>query len=208
MMDAYCAECDLDRSNDESLTSTNRTPCSQCGETSLQFRRHCAVTASPTVSMSNSLRPRVQDRDWRIRWQQLERRLPDMVGRRQGPRSAEAIHAAVQEFFDFLGSAYHLKNALRYDSHISEDIVEQAITDSPVLALLADLVNLDKHRHLTRRLRSGAVPRIESVADISDNSGWKPVVAINHKGHLINGRDFAADAIHEWRVHLEGWDLL
>lgn len=205
---AHCAGCGLDRSDDLSLTGTKRSPCPSCGRTSLNFVRTLTATLTTSASLSSSLSPGVQDRDWRLKWKQLEGRLPRVTEPRAEPRSGDAIHSATQDLFEFFVSAYHLKDTLIVDEAASKQDVENAINNSPILALLADLANLDKHRRLTKPPRSGDVPMVAKVSDTSDGPGWQLVVSIRHKGAVIDGVTFANQAIDEWHRHLRSWKLI
>jgi hypothetical protein len=205
---AYCAGCGRDRSKDLSVNNTKRTPCPNCGMTSLGFARAMTETLTMSTSLSTSLSPGVQDRDWRLKWQQLEARLPRVSGPRTEQRSTAAIHSATQDLFEFFVSAYHLKDAVIADKVVSKQAVEDAINHSPTLALLADLANLDKHRKLTKPPRSGGVPVVAKVSDISAGPGWQLVVSICHKGAMVDGVAFTTQAVDEWRRHLRAWNLL
>ena len=106
-------------------------------------------------------------------------------------------------------SAYHLKDALKADGAAPETVVEAAIDASPTLVLLADLANMDKHRHLKKRYhrgrlvspRSGEVPVIEGpAAEAGDGSAtWRLIVTIRHKGQRIDALAFAHIVIDEWQ---------
>ena len=208
IVDAYCAECGLDRSDDPSITNTKRTPCPNCGMTSLSFARAMTETLMMSASLSTSLSPGAQDRDWRLRWQQLERRLPRVTDPRTEQRSAATIHSATQDLFEFFISAHHLSDALIEDGVVTRQNVDQAMRQNPTLSLLRDLANLDKHRKLKSKPWSGAVPVVEKVSDTSDGPGWQLVVSIRHDGVLIDGVAFASEVIKEWRRLLLSWTLL
>lgn len=161
-----------------------------------------------TTSVTDSLTPGRRDRDWRLRWELLLAQLLAITGPRMGERNANEINAAAQEVHQFFISAHHLKNALIEDGVISSETVEDAIDKSPTLALLADLANLDKHRRMRRPPRSGAVPVIESVSDISSDDTWRLRMVIGHKGQRHDGAAFAEQAIEAWRIQLDKWGLL
>ena len=205
---AHCAGCGRDRSEDLSLTNTKRTLCPNCGTTSLSFTRAMTETLTMSTSLSSSLSPGVQDRNWHLKWQQLATRLPHVSGPRTEQRSATAIHSATQDLFEFFVSAYHLKDAVIADNVIGKQIVEDTINNSPTLALLADLANLDKHRKLTKPPRSGDVPVVTRISDISVGPGWQLSVSIRHKGTVTDGVAFATQVVDEWRRHLQSWNLL
>ena len=205
-----CSQCGRNRANDAGVTDVPHAACPDCGSTALAHAVHAHETvAGVAATITTSLRPGVQDRDWQLRWKQLQDRLPRVAGIRSEPRSADAIHSAAQDFFEFLVSAYHLKDALIQDQAVPENDVEQAITQSSTLSLLADLANLDKHRQLdvARRPRSGDTPVIEGVSDTSSGDGWELVVDIRHKDRVVNGVAFAKAVVEEWRKHFQGWGL-
>jgi len=145
LVDVYCADCGVDRSGDMMLTNTERTPCSTCGTTTLQYRRQLTCVASVSASVSTALTPGKQIRDWRLRWEQIRQKAIRLSVVHTGPRSAAAIHAAAQEIIDFYVFAYHLKDRLIAEKIQPKRTIESAITTNPTLALLADLANLDKH---------------------------------------------------------------
>lgn len=207
---AHCRHCNLDRSADESLTATERTPCPACGESGLLFNQSLGGSLGTSSSLSTSLLPRAQDRDWLVRWQQLEGRVDRFSATRLDARSANAIHSATQDLFEFFISAYHLKDALIKDGAVPSQTVESAITASPTLALLADLANLDKHRKFDpkHRPRSDGLPKVGRVADCSDGDGWQLIVPIESNGRTIDGPLFAKQVVEEWRVHLTKWGLI
>jgi len=94
---------------------------------------------------------------------------------------------------------------------VSEATVEAAVTNSPALALLADLANLDKHGNLNRPPRSGHVPAIKTVKGSSVDSssgGWRLDMEIEHAGHIIDGLQVANDATDAWRSVLRTWGLI
>jgi hypothetical protein len=76
--------------------------------------------------------------------------------------------------------------------------VEDAITNTPELALLADLANLanldnlDKHARLTKSARSGDVPRIVAACGHSEaDGGWRLDLEIAHGGRTLDGVEVA-----------------
>jgi hypothetical protein len=208
IVDAFCARCGLDRSDDPELTNMTRPPCSGCGATAIEFRRTMTATVTTSSTVSSALQPGVQSRGWRLRWQLLEARVVDVTASRSEPRRAEAIHAAAQDLFEFFVSAYHLKDSVIADGAVTKKTVEGVITASPTLALLADLANLDKHRKLTKPPRSGSVPTVEGISDTSTGDHWDLIVTIRHADKEINGCTFATSAMDAWRKELTGWKLL
>lgn len=203
-----CGSCGRDRSEDAGVACSPRTPCPDCNATIVNFSRPLATVIGFAVSLSSSLVPAQQDRDWRLRWQNICDRLGQVAGPQTTPRSGSAIHSAEQSLFEWFVSAYHLKDHLIAEQMVSAQDVEDAIMASPTLALLADLANLDKHRTLTDPPRSGDVPMIVRVADESVGVSWRLLVDIRHKGRLIDGCSFARMVVDEWRNLLEKWWLI
>jgi hypothetical protein len=127
--------------------------------------------------------------------------------------SGEAIHAARRRLESFYVNAYHLKDDLKVASAaigITKTAIEAAIDSDPDLALLCDLANLTKHRHLSRPPRSGHLPRIVnwSGTDCATGSGWRITLTIDHNGHQFDGLDIAQRAVNAWRRILRNWRLI
>lgn len=202
-----CSGCGRDRSDLRSPPELERPPCPDCGATALTFIEVLTEEIRISTSVTSSLTPSQQDRDWRLRWDHLLLRLPRVTEPRTGARGADEINAAAQDLFEFLVSAYHLKDALIEDRAVQRRRVERAISDSVTLSLLADLANLDKHRIL-KTTRSGETPRIESVSDISSDDTWQLRMVISHKERELEGVQFASAVVAEWREHLRAWGLI
>src|SRR5665213_2576608 len=99
--DTTCATCGLDRADIQTLTADQCPPCPQCGGTGLTFKRTLSDSATTTESLTTSLQPAQQQRDWLLRWQQLESRVQRVTAPRTEPRSGAAIHSAEQDLFEF-----------------------------------------------------------------------------------------------------------
>ena len=203
-----CAECGSDRSEVRAVPAEKRPPCPDCGATALVMTETLSAEVRISTDITTGLTPGRQDRDWKLRWEQLDFRLPQVIGSRPGERGEREIHAAAQDLMEFFVSAYHLKDALIQDGVVARTAVEEAIDDSETLALLADLANLDKHTKLTKKPRSGDVPIIERVSDVSTKDEWRLRMVIRHKGSQIDGASFAQAAIDEWRSYLKKWGLV
>jgi hypothetical protein len=129
--------------------------------------------------------------------------------------SSAAIHAAHAELQAFYTQTYHLKDALKEASGttgVSGQTIEDAITNDPDLALLADLANLDKHGHLAKKPRSGHTPKVVSVRGItssgSASEGWRLTVVIEHRSKHIDGLDAAKRSLAAWQRALKHWNLM
>jgi hypothetical protein len=167
-------------------------------------------TVSVTESVSATLTPVDQDRGWQRRWLEVKRVEAQLAAPRTGGMSADAVHQAVQDFMSFFGLAYHLKDALKAAAPqgLQGSAVENAISNHPTLALLADLANLDKHFALTKRPRSGDIPRLGELRSTTTANGWRVEMPIHHKGRVIEGTAFAADVVKTWDAQLRGWRLV
>jgi hypothetical protein len=114
-----------------------------------------SITETLSVSdhVQAALVPGNQTRDWKQRWNLVQHELALILSPHTETISGGSIHVALQRFFSFLVSAYHLKDALKDASlgiGLSASAVEDAVTNDVRLALLADLANLDKHMKLAR----------------------------------------------------------
>jgi hypothetical protein len=120
--------------------------------------------------------------------------------------SGGAINTANHRLQSFYIQTYHLKDSLKN----VVPTIEADISADPVLSLLADLANLDKHSQLNRPPRSGEVPRILSVSGEEAGSwgGWRLRLQSQHKGLTLDGLDVAREAMDAWRVYLKACGLL
>lgn len=195
----FCVKCGADRSDIRPDVTALRKPCGTCGEIAVGYTRTFNVTTKLSVGFSSALSPARQDRNWRRRWDQLQRSLAAVTALHTEPRSADATHDAEQDLFDLFVAAYHLKDALIADGVVTGTALEALISHNAVLALLADLANFDKHRQLSKPPRSGVVPVIVYVSDESADDTWRLVVDIEHGADRYDGVAFAKTVIAEWR---------
>jgi len=82
-------------------------------------------------------------------------------------QDAKATNGADQDLMEFFVSAYHLRDALFKDHVAGRDQVEQAISDSPTLSLLADTSLHLRGNRLERR----AAARLVDVPVLSAYKG-------------------------------------
>lgn len=127
--------------------------------------------------------------------------------------SGESIHAGLQRLFAFFIHAYHLKDALKEAAPqlgLKPSDIEDAITNDPRLALLADLANLDKHMKLTKPPRSRHAPVVNEIsgADSKDGNGWCLVAKIKHGSSTLDGLAIARGAIAAWQEKLTTWGIV
>ena len=150
-------------------------------------------------------------RDWRQRWERIKTEAEELNKPQRILMSGEAIKAARDRLLSFFVLAYHLKDALKEESRIGDEIVERAITHDLDFSLLADLANLDKHGRLRKSPRSGVVPTIGAASGVQDGAGqdgWKLSMMIHHGPRTRDGLTFASSVLEAWRRHLSGWGLL
>jgi hypothetical protein len=204
----YCSSCGRDRSGDAGATDDPHTPCPDCGTTALTYQVQINESISATDSLSFELDPGQQDRDWQMRWDIIQRTLNEVTAPRTEECSSGAVHYAQQRLFDFLVQAYHLKDALKAEAAVPPQDVESAISNSPSLALLADLANQDKHGKLNHSPRSGSVPTNFKATARSGTGAWRLVVTFEHNGATVNAIDLAERIVVEWRDLLRGWGLI
>ncbi len=211
LSDVTCSKCGAPRPPELSVT-TERPPCPDCGSTALTF----SVTVEESISISDhcsaELVPGNQTRDWKQRWKLILGDIQLISSPEMAAMSGESIHAALQRLFAFFILAYHLKDALKEAAHqlgLKSSDIEDAITNDPRLALLADLANLDKHMKLTKPPRSGCTPVVEKIsgADSTNGSGWRLVVRIKHGSSTLDGLAVARDAIAAWQEKLTAWGI-
>jgi hypothetical protein len=189
-----------------------RPACPDCGATGVGIAYSLTLAEEIDIAdeLTASLRPTDQSRGWQRRWTELQRDLDRLHEPRTVQLSGEAIQGARQELQSFYIQAYHLKDALKLEEPSLASAVESAISSDPMLALLADLANVEKHFQLSNEPRSGDVPSIE-VQGTQAGSGkgaWRLEATILHHAKRLDGLEVARAAIESWRRHLTAWDLL
>jgi len=166
-----------------------------------------------TETVSVTLTPAEQGRDWRRRWTEVQQDVNKLSSPERGEMSADAVHSVSHRLQSLFIQTYHLKDALKVatPSHgISPSEIERAISSDGDLALLADLANLDKHGNLDRPPRSGHVPKVLSAEGTSDpaSQGWRLTLSIAHAETVRDGIEVAQAAVEAWRRHLTNWGLI
>jgi hypothetical protein len=164
--------------------------------------------ASATVSASATLTPGDQARGWQRRWADIQRELARLLEPRTVPLSAEGVGIAERELLSFYVLAYHLKDLLKMET--TAPGIEKAITNTPALALLCDLANLDKHGHLKDEPRSNHRPEVVKREGTTGSGagGWRLDVTIQHGPDARDGLEVAREAVDAWRQLLTGWSLI
>jgi hypothetical protein len=194
-------------------TTAPRPPCPKCGASGIAVELQAAEELTIVEELTIALEPADQSRDWKRRWEEVQRELERVRSPHAEQLSGDAIHAARQQLHSFYIQTYHLKDALKLEGPalgVSPQAVEDAITNDPDLSLLADLANLDKHGKLTRPPRSGDAPTdsVRGVQAGSGEGGWRLEVTVAHHGKALDGLRVARAAIDAWRRHLIAWGLL
>lgn len=205
-----CSKCGASR---PAADKTARLPCPYCGGTSLTISMSFEESMSISDRYLAELVPGNQARDWKQRWRLIQKEVQIVCYPHTDAMSGELIHASLQHLFSFFIHAYHLKDALKDaapELGLKPSDIEDAITNDPRLALLADLVNLDKHTRLTKPPRSGSVPIIEQISgtDNSDGDGWQLSVKIRHGSSIHDGLVIARNAVTAWQEKLTEWRLI
>jgi len=123
--------------------------------------------------------------------------------------SSSGILDAERDLLEFIGSCYHLKDILKADNVLPLGVdIEQWINDTPALALLGDLANLDKHHVLNKAARSGRKPVYVGHKGTTEGTGWRVVVEFEHAGQLVDAAKVARNAMDAWRSFLTLHGLL
>jgi hypothetical protein len=212
MTEVTCSECGASRPP-ELASKSERPSCPDCGGTALTI----SVSSEGSISFSGhcfaELVPGNQARDWNQRWKLVQDEIQLVSSPHREAISGESIHASLQRLFSFIIHTYHLKDALKEVAPrlgLKACDIEDAITNDPRLALVADLANLDKHMKLTKPPRTGCAPVIEQIsgADSSTGNGWRLVVNIKHGAAMLDGLAVAQDAVTAWREKLNAWGLI
>jgi hypothetical protein len=212
LMGAKCSQCGEPRSQKDAQADPH-PPCPRCGSSAITFEVGIAEELNIASAMSWQLQPGDQSRGWKARWDQIQRELTEILAPHEEPLSAETIHAARHRLYSFYVQAYHLKDALIVEApstSVAPRDVENAVTNEPNLAILADLANLDKHGNLKNTPRSGHVPRTKFVAgeSSSTSNGWRLLLRIELGGGTRDGLQVAQAATDSWRRALSGWGLI
>ena len=117
-----------------------------------------------------------------------------------------AIQARRAELLAFFVSAYHLKDALKAEkpNGVAGQSIEDAISRTPSLSLLADLCNLEKHvKPRGKDLpRSGDWPSYGTLAGATSYPGWQIRLPVLHGTDTYDGIELATAVVDAWRTVL------
>ena len=115
------------------------------------------------------------------------------------------------DMYTFFMHCYHIKDYLKHDpsytSHTNQEI-ENHISNTPAIALCADICNGLKHLSLNQT-RSGSVPDVDNGTinlNIKEGFGTKTEIKISckvtvkHGGSEQDAFNLATDAMQAWRT--------
>jgi hypothetical protein len=126
------------------------------------------------------------------------------------------VEDLLNDIHAFFQNCYHFKDWLKNDPAFakhSPQQIEQHVTNTPELAICADICNSTKHLTLTSTPRSGSLPALgkkQITVDITDtlSFGSAPAeevpqkismkVEIDHNGATLDAFDVARRAIRAW----------
>ena len=193
--------------------TSGRLPCPHCAETAVAIGAASSIHLTLIARVSSAHHPGDQRQNWERRWQDIQDEATELLTPVIGTRSSDAIQTARRRLGSFYVNAYHLKDDLKHASAtigVTKAAIENAINNDPDLALLCDLANLTKHRHLSNPPRSGHTPRILNWSGTASptGSGWRLTLTIDHNGHQLDGLDIAQRAINAWQRTLHNWNLI
>lgn len=190
-----CSDCG--RARPSPSVDGEREPCPDCGGTALTFQKTIGASVTFSTSMTASMEPGDQERDSDQRWRVLQERWARLELPRTDPMSSASIASAERDLLSFSVDLYHLKDYLKLDGYTD---VEAIVSNTPALARLADLANLDKHADLNRPPRSGHVPVIETRRGTTSQGGWRLELDIRYGADVVDGFEIIATAMEAWGV--------
>lgn len=211
-----CGDCGVGRPP-ELAGPGDRPSCPACGSNFLRIAIKVHETIAAAVDkVEFSIRPAVQNRSWQQRWAQVQADLPALLAPHAEPLDAATIHTALARLGEFYAETYHLKDALKeaagVDGVPNNQEIENAISNDPDLALLADLANLSKHGGPGpgHKPRSGEWPISQGVAGTTSGAsdGWRLDVTFEHGGQEIDGLEAAERAVRAWSRWLTSVGLI
>jgi hypothetical protein len=126
----------------------------------------------------------------------LQERWTQLYAPRNDPLSSASVAIAEHELLSFSVDLYHLKDYLKL-AGLAE--IEDVVTQTPALARLADLANLEKHGDLSRSPRSGQAPEIVVRRGTSCEGGWRLDLLIRFGPQELDGFDVVSAAMEAWR---------
>lgn len=122
-------------------------------------------------------------------------------GERNGPISLEM---SIDEFLVFFIFCYHLKDYLIKETDIPKREIEAFITQTPSLAICADIANGTKHFGIDdkRNPRSGEDFRMREYVTVSGEKVGLGLLISLENGNQRKVIDLAKECIDQWAVFL------
>ena len=131
---------------------------------------------------------------------QLDRvlRYLDRVHSREGDPNQRFIVDYQDDVWSFFQNCWHLKDWIRHDPLIPEDMkarIKAAVEDSVTLAVANDMANGTKHLEL-HESRAGASYSHLSLATSGEVSTLECMIEV--RGQMRTAREIAAECVWEW----------
>ncbi len=125
--------------------------------------------------------------------------LKAIAGRHEGPSSGDDALRLADRLRRWFVAAY-VKDAIKHERPGQGQAIEQAVTDTPLLALSADLANGQKHPQQQGDPRSGAWPRWKPPALYIVDKGHQLKVVVEHNGVQHDELSLARQVLAAWRA--------
>ena len=172
--------------------------CAKCGGNA--FGVHFSETIGVAVdSWSAVAQVHDEPTDVAARLDHLEADLSAIAGPHQGPSSGDTALQLSDRLKRWFVSAY-VKDAIKHERPGQAQAIELAVTNTPLLAISADLANGHKHPQQGGSPRSGAWPKWQPPALFLDDKGHRLQVVIDHGGVQHDGLNLARQVLSAWRA--------
>lgn len=115
------------------------------------------------------------------------------------------------DVWSFFQNCWHLKDWIRNDPLLSEDVkerIKEAVENSPVLAIANDMANGTKHLEL-HRPRAGASYDHVRIATGGETSSLECMIQVKGEDHreFRPARELATECVQEWERILQAEGL-
>ena len=136
----FCGSCDAELPP-EWASLVPRPKCPECGGRGVKIAIHVAEELDIAGSVTVSMRPQQQRRDWMLRWKMINAELQELAAPAMMGMSSALINLRHQRLQALYTQIFHLGDALWIDAStgLSKPQVEAAIEAEPALCLLRDL---------------------------------------------------------------------
>lgn len=188
----YCTACH----NPVPDGKPGRDGCVQCGSRAFGVNFSLAVGVA-VDSWSAVAQTHHEPTDVATRLSHLAKELDDLSGPHVGPSSGDDALRLSDRLRRWFVNAY-LKDAIKFERPTQGQAIEKAVTDTPLLALSADLANGHKHPQQGQQPRSGSWPVWRPPALYIDDQGYALRVAVEHNGLSHDGLTLARQVLAAW----------